>query len=380
MADLTPSIMTVSGTYFDTPISISLTVFVPGARHAIFANYGNGRYTEQILTYTVDSYYATWVPSSSVLTMFFPGQTSVNVVLECYTMNQTGSYSYGSTQVGLTLYVQPYTITIPVSSVAVHRNNLNLPEPAKSWPVYVQGMSYVGVVLMTNEITIPYGGAIAAVTITIGGQAYNGSFAESPLPNAGSIPISIRVTDNRGNTGTYETAIQVEPYSPPVLTAYETYRCDSTGAKNENGAYLYVQFSSYAISSCGGYNSITRHIMYKPTNSGGAYMNAVIDKNTAVLDLGLSTETNYNVILYIKDAFYESNNAFDTIKTETITLHMKNGGKAVGIGMYVTNEADDSVHIAWDTHVYGNLEVDGLKIGRVTLSEENLVRLLQLLN
>jgi hypothetical protein len=379
MADLIPSTMTVSGTYFDTPISIGLTVYIPGARHVIFANYGGGAYTERILDYTVPSYYATWTPSSSILTTFFPGQSFVNVVLECITTNDLGSYNYGSTQVGLTLYIPPYTIPVPASTVSVMRNNLNLPEPAKSWPVYVQGMSLVGVVVRTVDITVPYGGSISSVTITVGGNRFDGNFAESPLPNAGTVPISIKVTDNRGNTGTYETSIRVEAYSPPVLTAHEAYRCDSTGAKNENGAYLYVSFTAYAISSCGGHNSVTRHIMYKPTNSD-AYMSATVDGDTAILNLGLSTETNYSVVLYIKDAFHESNHAADTITTETITLHMKNGGKAVGIGMYVTNEAEESVHIAWDTHIYGNLQVNELKIGSVTLGEDRLMQLLQLLN
>ena len=381
MADLIPSTMTVSGAYFDTPISIGLTVYVPGARHVIFANYGNGAYTERILDYTVPSYFVTWTPSSSILTTFFPGQASINVVLECYTMNETGSYNYGSTQAGLTLFLRPYTITIPSSSVSIIRNNLNLPADAQNWPVYIQGMSLVGVLLKSNEITVPYGGSIASVTITVNGNNYDSNFAEVPLPNAGTVPIFIKATDNRGNTGTYETSIQVEAYAPPVLIMHEAYRCDSSGAKNENGAYLYVSFANYSISSCGGYNSVTRHIMYKPTNSGDAYMTASVDNDTAILALGLSNETNYSIILYIKDAFFESNNEHDTVTTETITFHAKDGGKAVGIGMFVTNEADESFHVAWDTNIYGKLDITGpLRIGGATMTEETLMRLLQLLN
>ena len=85
-------------------------------------------------------------------------------------------------------------------------------------------------------------------------------------------------------------------------------------------------------------------------------------------DVVPSVQTSYHVQVCAEDDIGTPHVLEFKIPTDFVTLHLKNGGKGIGIGKYAEGDNTLELNEGWV-----------LKIGSTTLSEEQLGRLLALL-
>lgn len=150
-----------------------------------------------------------------------------------------------------------------------------------TYGAYVQGKSKLTI---TATPTLAYGSPIKVYEIAADGKTYSSSpVTTDVLQGTGTQAITAKVTDARTYPSDVTKAnITVLPYSPPAVTV-TAYRCNSSGATDQEGAYMKFGFSA-EISSLNSKNSATYSISYKAgsgaatkvTGSGLSYTSAVI--------------------------------------------------------------------------------------------------------
>lgn len=117
--------------------------------------------------------------------------------------------------------------------------------------VYIAGFSKVKV---AAAVSAGSGSSISSVTLNYGSNStamsYNSSTgkyeATTGAPITGNTAFTVTATDARGLTGTNTVSVTgVNSWTEPVITfnTSDTYRCDSTGAKTEGGAFVRVRVS-----------------------------------------------------------------------------------------------------------------------------------------
>lgn len=326
----------------------------------------------------------TWIPPLEDIGSQIPNDNTI-VVSFMATINSkdTGTLVDMFVSDLYTLTMPPYQPTI--GTVSTEKKLLDKDGNQLNWSQILQRLTEITTSLRTSQISGLYGASVLSVTFAVGGKTYNGiqsgntySASVGKLSSSGRIGVSVTVTDSRGRTGSKTVYIDVTAYNPPDINNVRLYRCDSAGVESDTGAYLYA-YADVAYTQIGT-NAVKLYAGYKLLSASRYTEFEITPGEANIISAGLSSESNYDIVLYAEDLFERSDQQHDVITTEMITLHMKNGGKAVGIGMYVTNEADESVHIAWDTRVYGKMTANSIQVGDQVLTESDVQRLLSLLS
>lgn len=365
-------VMTVSITSSWQPVLYNLDLYI------------NGEYAGYLLRESSQGY-ATWTPQLESIGALIPNGNTVDVRLIARTffvdLSATGDVMewYGQLQ------MPPYQPV--VRNITVFKNLYDKDGNSLDWAQIVQGKTEIFPALYYNQVSNLYGASVQGVSFTVNGRQYIGSRNDiegyysarvGTIATSGSVGVAVTVTDSRGRTGTSTIYISVTAYNPPAIDNVRLYRCDSAGVESDTGAYLYA-YADVAYTKIGT-NAVKLYAGYKLL-SASRYTEFEIKPGEAnIISAGLSSESNYDIVLFAEDLFERSDQQHDVITTEMITLHMKNGGKSVGIGMYVTNEEDESVHIAWDTRVYGKMTANSIQVGDQVLTESDVQRLLSLLS
>lgn len=317
--------------------------------HTLTYAFGNASGT--IATKTTAASVA-WTPPVSLASQI-PKAVTGTCTITCTTYN--GNTSIGSKTCTLTLTV-PASVKPVISSLTAARVDGDVPE---DWGIYVQTKSRAK--LTINGAAGSYGSTISSYSITGGG--YTGtasSFTTGFLNSSGTVKFTATVTDSRGRVSAAATvSISVAAYAPPSFSSYLSQRCISDGTANDDGTYIRGQVS-FAYSSCGDKNTVTRATYYKKasdtewTNAGAAF-----SSGTAFTFGGgnISTETSYDIKYTLTDAF--TTIAFqDIVSTAAVVMDFKKGGKGVAVGK--VSEKDNTFEVAedWDVRVYGKLLKD----------------------
>lgn len=95
--------------------------------------------------------------------------------------------------------------------------------------VEVQGQGSQGAALVSCRI------ACGALTAEVE------SLVDFDLPQAGTVPVTVRLTDSRGRVTELKRTIEVMPWTAPQGQILEATPCDETGTAQEDGAYLLVE-------------------------------------------------------------------------------------------------------------------------------------------
>lgn len=133
--------------------------------------------------------------------------------------------------------------TIATPTVAIVQ-----PSSASAYPsTYIAGISSAKV---SAAVTSGTNATISAVKLSYGSttktMTYNsstGKWEATVGPFTGNTTFTVTATDSRGLTKTAIKSITVLAYSPPTVTVISsgTYRCNSSGTKQEDGTYVRVQ-------------------------------------------------------------------------------------------------------------------------------------------
>jgi hypothetical protein len=82
------------------------------------------------------------------------------------------------------------------------------------------------------------------------------------LKTAGDSPVTAKVTDQRGRSGSASYTMTVQAYTQPNISALSVHRCDEDGAENAQGEFVRVVFSA-AITPLGNKNTAAYKVRYK---------------------------------------------------------------------------------------------------------------------
>ena len=257
----------------------------------------------------------------------------------------------GSTLVGTN--TAKVTMTIPSSvkpSVA-----LNITDAAgylTAYGAYVQGYSNLRI---DATATLAYESPIKAFTVTFDGKTYNYYDVEtvvtSEIQGKGTLSVTAAVTDGRSrSSGLISTDITVLEYSKPSVSV-KAYRCNSSGAADQEGAYMKIEVTS-TISSLNGKNSAT----YRIVHSGGTLTGSGTSFTSAPLVCDVASM--HNIEVTVTDKLSSTTKAA-VIPIAYTLMDYYHTGKGIAFGKVGTRDGFDCAMPAYFT--------GGVTIGTKTL-------------
>lgn len=223
--------------------------------------------------------------------------------------------------------------------------------------VYVQGNSMLNVVVTP---TLAYGSKIISYKTTIDGKTYTGqNFKTDVIKSSGSVKIATTITDARGRTATYNSTIEVLPYSPPSIKNLSVARCNSDGTSNTQGAYAKITYD-YEFASVGSKNTLEVKAQYK-TKTASAYTTHATDNYTSASLEGsvteifaASTSSQYDIQIVATDAIcelFEKTSPTATASIGTIsTFYSMFKQLGFAFGKVFDTSKPNSLQVGWDIY------------------------------
>ena len=274
---------------------LNITAYNSAYTHKVTWKFGSYTATQSIAAGTAYASYT--IPLSWLAAI--PNATSgaATVMLETIDTSgaSLGSYSYGFT------ITTPSSVVPTISSVSASPVNDN--SVISSWGIYVYGKSKAK--LTINGAAGAYGSTIRSYSITTSpnvGSASSASYTTGLLYSSGTITVTAKITDSRGRTATKTTAFSVYAYSAPYFSSVESYRCNSSGTRDDvNGTYARI-LATFGRSTLNGSNNVSCQLTM--TQIGGSYStSATLASGTAVILGGgnLAVDASYNVTLTLTD-------------------------------------------------------------------------------
>ena len=296
-----------------------------------------------------------WEPSLSWASYNKSGnKISCKLELETYTSSSASS-PIGTVSKNITLTIPENSDTKPTVSIAVAPvNPSSFPSALSS--LYIQGKSKAKV---TCTASPKYNATISEYTVSAGTLSKKGSSAAPTtdyLQTAGSIPVTAKVKDSRGFYGKTAAAtnITVLPYSKPTIAPVDGQskiiceRSDANGASSRSGTYLRIRAKA-VYSSLDSKNTCKMQYRYKIESGAWSAWIDLTSSNgvvNATLDRGFSAQSAYTVELRAVDLIEASASFPFKIPTDTVNLHLRAGGKGIGIGRYCAGEG--RLDVAYD--------------------------------
>lgn len=279
--------------------------------------------------------------------------------------NQIGDSSYED----ILLYIPNDSTTKPSVSMSL--------SPVHSLSSTFSGLYIQGKTKVKADFTgtsAKYSSTIASYSMTVSGL---GTYNDSPyqsgwLSKDGSITVTGSARDTRGYSASKEQTVTVIPYSKPSVIPYGEEnaivcaRCTQEGTLNPSGTYLCIKAGrkySKVMSGSTQKNFCLLRYRYK-TESATSYSDwmTLLSKGTTSSDqvdkvlegITLDKKTSYVVQIGVVDDIGEAPDALEfSIPTEAVSMHIRKGGKGVGVGKYAEN--DNVLDIADDWDVWGRV-------------------------
>ena len=314
------------------------------------------------------------VPFTSTSVTFTPGLEFCEVIPNAASGTGTfilRTYTASGTLIGSKTY--NVTFNVPVNdntrpSLDVSLSPINSISSGGFQDLYIQGYSKVSAAFTNGEGK--YGATIQSYTMTAEGKSYGSPCTSDYLSQIGTITVECKATDSRGLTKSVSTTINVIPYSTPVINVLSCGRCDDAGDASDSGTSLRIRAKrTYSKVMSGGAQKNFCAIRYRykivSASSYGAWV-TILPKNSTgsdevdtgvILNGLLAVSSSYVVEVGVIDDIGQSASTTITIQTDTVFMHRKAGGSAMGLGKYA--EEDDLLDIAWNERVRKNLHVDG---------------------
>ncbi len=308
------------------PATIRINRACSGFRHVL--RYSIGTAAGAITNGQTDGESVAWTPPESLASQL-PDTISREIDILCQTYS--GGNLVGTTHNRMTLHV-PSSYVPAIQSVTL--------EPVNSHPwlagqgIYVERYTRCRV---RTAATAGRGSSIGNITITGIGTGHGGDWTSDVL-SGGEKTVSVRVDDRRpGRRTTASRVLSVFPYAAPRISSARVVRCDADGKSQEDGTYLYV-CSTVEVTSLGGRNSATIKMRTRPSSGRWGGFTELASGVGKIIP-GFSAQQSYEVEITAVDCLGEKKTAVCLVPTAEVALHLRPGGKGVGIGKYSEKEA-----------------------------------------
>jgi len=293
-----------------------------------------------------------WTPPLTLAAQI-PNATSGLCTIYCTTY--VGGTETGYSTVTLTLNV-PSTVVPSISSVSASEATSGI---ATQFGVYVRTRSKLAV---TISAAGSQGSTISSYRTSLDNVVYTtSSFTSNTLNTAGSLTMTVTVTDSRGRSASTTKTISVTDYSPPSLTKFTAERCNSTGsAVQVDGTKVRVSLAG-SVSSVGSKNTISCIVYYKlSTATAWTQAATVTATNYAVSSTNLLISGTFDVLksydlkVRLTDYFYYVEQAV-SIGTKQVLMDFYRNGNGIAFGKVA--ESPEKVEFGWPVVLSSALEV-----------------------
>lgn len=343
-----------------TPVTINTNRMSTAATHSF--SYSFCSQTGTIAENVGDSY--DWTPPLSLASKI-PNSTSGPCTITCTTY--VGGQVTGTTTLSLTLKV-PASVVPVIDSISHHDSDEYV---SQALGVYLKSKSSLAVSIQASGA---YGSTIASYRSTFAGIAYTGSsFTTGLLNNAGTVPLSVSVTDSRGRTATQTVDISVTDYTPPSLSAFSVERCNADGSAPQlDGDRVRVSLAGL-VSPIGNQNTVRCILFYKLSTSD-AWMQAD-EIFTPAYDLSLSdyllsptfdTLKSYDLKVRFSDMFYYLEQSV-SVGTKQVLMDLYRDGNGIAFGKVA--ETSGAVEFGWPVILSSPLDIAQGGTGATTVSD-----------
>ena len=300
-----------------------------------------------------------------------PGGTGT---LTC--MTYSGSTLIGSKTIA-------FTATVPGSmkpalttgwATVTYDNSGTKASGIRAW---VQGYSKARAEFDAGRITCKQGASVRGYSITYLGKTVSESPYRTETIGGTAATVRCTVTDSRGLSAYEDFEIAIHPYAPPALTGAMLYRADGDGAASDSGTHIAGRATAN-YSSIGGENAATIRGYWKAV--GGSYGSgeALSSGVTGIISGSavISADRSYVAKLVITDSLGNTAEFEDSIPTERVAFHLKEGGNGAAFGKVA--EQEELLDVVWDARFREDVQVDGaLQVGgKLTVGGKTLVDLI----
>ena len=270
-----------------------------------------------------------------------PGGTGT---LTCVTYS--GSTLIGSKTIAFTASVpgSMKPALTPGWSTVTYDNSGTKASAIRAW---VQGYSKARAEFDDSRITCKQGASVRGYSITYLGKTVSESPYRTETIGGTAATVRCTVTDSRGLSAYEDFEIAIHPYAPPAITGARLYRADGDGAASDSGTYIAGRATAN-YSSIGGENAATIRGYWKAV--GGSYGSgeALSSGVTGIISGSavISADRSYVAKLVITDSLGNTAEFEDSIPTERVAFHLKEGGNGAAFGKaaeteYVLELAED---------------------------------------
>lgn len=329
--------LSASSADMGTAVTVTMDRASSSFTHDLAYKLGDGSYVS-VATGRGTSYSWTLPDVASQL----PSATSGKLTLRCITKN--GSTTVGTKYAYITAKV-PASVVPTISAVTLAEATAGL---AAQFGAYVQNKS-------TVKATITAAGAkgstVTSVSTTLLGKTYAGtSWTSGVLTSSGTVSLVTKVKDSRGRWSAAKTTnITVLAYALPQAQTLHAYRVDSSGAADEQGTYIGVQYR-YSVTSLNSKNTASMVIEYKrPTEDTWTELltGTALSANTTAKPTSptFSVDYQYDVRMTVTDWFGSSRTLTTTLPSGAVILDLLANGKGIAFGKTAEQEGID---FGWD--------------------------------
>ena len=263
----------------------------------------------------------------------------------------SGGALVGSLSAAFTAYVPESMRPTAVLTAEVISDNTEV----QGWGVCLQGVSRVHYAVTAAA---QGGAAVRDIRFRFAGQEMAGaSGTTGTIGISGQLRPAATVTDSRGRSVTVQgTAVTVEAYHPPVITASGAVRCGADGTEKDDGAYLKVKCAA-ECAEVSGHNAVQVKARFRPMGGAWSGYTVLESGEEQLLGGGLDAAVSYEVELSAEDTVGNVRTVRYTAATSQVTLHLRSGGKGAAFGKYAEQEA---LECAWPAVFYGGVAVSGV--------------------
>ena len=296
-----------------------------------------------------------------------PNDPSGTGTLTCVTYS--GSTLIGSKTIAFTASVpgSMKPALTPGWATVTYDNSGTKASAIRAW---VQGYSKARAVFDDSRITCKQGASVRGYSITYLGKTVSESPYRTETIGGTAAKVRCTVTDSRGLSAYEDFEIAIHPYAPPALTGAMLYRADGDGAASDSGTHIAGRATAnyYPI---GGENAATIRGYWKAV--GGSYGSgeALSSGVTGIISGSavISADRSYVAKLVITDSLGNTAEFEDSIPTERVAFHLKEGGNGAAFGKVAETEYVLELAEDWELKVKGKRLLDLIyPVGSIYLS------------